>query len=97
MIKLLKKLFMSTNANKIDRDYFYKIIKNHPDKHLNVIRSGQCINHDGEIYILFYSDEEIEYGNLPNSYKKDWYFYNLNSSTIERVHPYNNYKLTLTT
>lgn len=63
-----------------DNDSFSKIIKNHPNKFLREVRSGQCIrNHDGELYILFFSNERFNYCRLPSPYQEDWYLFNLNT------------------
>jgi len=80
-----------------NKDYtklFCKIFKNHNDKTLNGIKHGQCIkNSKNEICILFYCDECFNYNDLPSAYRKDWYFFNLKTKNIERVHPYNNFIL----
>jgi hypothetical protein len=62
------------------------------DKELKGIKSGSIIRHNDELYILFYCEDMPSYDGLPAN-KKDWYFYELKSETIQRVHPYNNYIL----
>ncbi|MEY3415872.1 MAG: hypothetical protein RI930_63 [Pseudomonadota bacterium] len=69
-------------------DIFYKIFKNH-NKDLNGIKSGSCIKFEDEFYILFYCEEMFVYNRLPSAYKEDWYFYNLQTRVIQRVHSYN--------
>lgn len=74
------------------KEIFLNIFKHH-QKELKGIASGSVIKHKEEVYILFYCDEAFTYNCLPSN-PKDWYLYNLNTETIERVNSYNNFILT---
>ncbi len=82
-------MFKFTKEKISKENIFYRVFKNHNNKELNGIKSGQCLKFEDDLYILFYCDEPFVYNGLPSAYAKDWYLYNLKTENIQRVHCYN--------
>lgn len=69
---------------------FFKVFEDNKKEYKNDIKNGDVFKTNFGIYILFYATKSFANLGLPTK-ANDWFLYNLEKRTIERVNSYNNF------